>query len=158
LHNEKYFEEALKCRFNRELDSPFIHSVLVARVDFFKELNEKTGRPTGDEIIKWISRRFCDSLRKPDLICRCYGSTFGIVLSETPKDNAIKVGLKLKNLLETEPVLIRDLGLERTMTISVGIFEISEGSPSVETFMIRARETLDETEQQGGNQVVTVLL
>ncbi|MBI1823683.1 MAG: diguanylate cyclase [Nitrospirae bacterium] len=158
LHNEKYFEDTLRQRLDKLLDTSSLNTILITRIDYFKELNEKTGRIAADETIKRVAKMFCDSLRKPDLVCRCYGSTFGIVLTETPKENAIGVGNKLKSLLEKESFPNSENIPGRTITMSIGIFEITEGIPSVEAFLTRARRTLDEAEKRGGNQLITALL
>jgi diguanylate cyclase (GGDEF)-like protein len=158
LHNERYLESFLVLQNEKvhEIKQPI--SVLLTRIDHFRAYNEKKGRPAGDQVIKEISKIFSSSLRKPDLVCRCYGSTFGIILPETLKETAIAVGHKLKGLVEGRPVSIIETTNRTPLSLSVGVFTFLEEVQTVEAFLNRARKTLDEAENQGGSRVMTTLL
>lgn len=155
LYNERYLEGFLRYQSERglELKRPF--SILVTRIDHFKAYNEKKGRSSGDKVIREVAKVFRRSLRSPDLVCRCYGSTFGIVLPETAKETAITIGRKLKGQVEGNPASELKTEVGESLTLSVGVATFFRDAKTVEAFLNRTRQALDEAERQGGNRIIT---
>jgi len=153
LYNERYLESFLHQHTEKGNELKRAFSMLMTRIDHFRAYNEKNGRPSGDKIIREIAKVFQRSLRKPDLVCRCYGSTFGIVLPETLKETAMVVGRKLKGLVQETPIL-KTVSRE-PLTLSVGISTFLQDAHTVDIFLNRAKQALDEAEKQGGNRIMT---
>ena len=153
LYNERYLESFLHHHAEKGHELKRAFSILMTRIDRFQNYNEKNGRPTGDRVIKEIAKAFRRSIRKPDLVCRCYGSTFGIVLPETLKETAMAVGQKLKGLVQENP-MIKTTSRE-PLTLSVGISTFLQDAHTVDTFLNQARQALDEAEKQGGDRIIT---
>jgi diguanylate cyclase (GGDEF)-like protein len=155
LYNERYLESFLRQHGERGLELKRGFSMLMTRIDHFKTYNQKNGRAMGDKLIKKMAGVFRRSLRKPDLVCRCYGSTFGIVLPETLKETAIAVGRKLKGLVEQNPIAVPEAVIKEPLTLSVGVSTFLEDAETIDAFLGQARQALDEAEKQGGNRIIT---
>jgi len=88
-------------------------------------------------------------------VCRCYGSTFGIVLPETLKETAIAVGRKLKGLVEQNPIIVPEAATKEPLTLSMGVCTFLEDAETIDAFLDEAKQALDEAEKQGGNRIIT---
>ncbi|WDE04106.1 GGDEF domain-containing protein [Thalassomonas viridans] len=66
-------------------------SIIMADVDLFKEVNDKYGHNTGDEVLKVIGQKLTSSLRKIDLSGRWGGEEFIVILPETNAGQAQKI-------------------------------------------------------------------
>ncbi|GEM_PF-845900 len=155
LFNERYLESFLRQHGEKGLELKRGFSILMTRIDHFKIYNQKNGRAIGDKVIKKMASVFRRSLRKPDLVCRCYGSTFGIVLPETLKETAITVGRKLKGLVEQNPMVMAEALTKERLTLSVGVSTFLEDAATIDAFLDQAKQALDEAEKQGGNRIIT---
>lgn len=66
-------------------------------IDHFKKVNDNYGHPTGDRVIKSLSRLLQKRLRKSDCIGRYGGEEFAIVLWDTNIENAQKILNQLRD-------------------------------------------------------------
>ena len=60
-------------------------------IDHFKHVNDTYGHPTGDRVIRSLSRLLVQRLRKTDIVGRYGGEEFAVVLPDTPIDQAERV-------------------------------------------------------------------
>jgi diguanylate cyclase (GGDEF)-like protein len=156
LHNEQYLASFLHQYSSRDPAQRGGLALLLARINHFKSYNEKKGRAVGDEVIKEVARVFRLNLRGKDLLCRCYGSTFGIVLSVTDKERATNIGQKLKELVERSPVSDVEVEAEEPLSLSVVVSSFSGDRMTAGSVLSQARHALDEAERKGGDEVVAI--
>lgn len=72
------------------------HALCVMDLDRFKVVNDSVGHAAGDELLRQLSRRIKDNLRKGDLLARIGGDEFAIFLSNVGQDMAVEV---MENIL-----------------------------------------------------------
>jgi diguanylate cyclase (GGDEF)-like protein len=71
------------------LKSPL--SFAMIDIDHFKQVNDVHGHPTGDRVIRSLSRLLVQRLRKTDIVGRYGGEEFAVVLPDTPIHQAERV-------------------------------------------------------------------
>ncbi len=94
-------------------------AVLFLDLDSFKRINDTLGHGTGDQLLKGVARRLCDTIRESDTVARMGGDEFTIILFDT-KDSydAAKIAKKILDVISA-PFFID--GHELFVTASIGI-------------------------------------
>jgi diguanylate cyclase (GGDEF)-like protein len=83
---EELLESAVQKYVARYRDGEFPCSVICLDVDYLRRYNEQYGEKIGDAILKQISQHLQVALREADLIGRCDGDQFVIVLCAKPQE------------------------------------------------------------------------
>ena len=103
-------------------------AVLYIGLDHFKVVNDRLGRPAGDEVLQRVAVTLNDCLRPTDSVGRCGGDEF-VVLQRMAKgtdDAAVlarRLATSLTSSMETGPVELR-LGA----SIGISVFPADQGS------------------------------
>src|SRR5436190_2058147 len=117
LYNHRYFQDELarafdeSKRYNRPL------SLAMIDIDFFKKINDTYGHAVGDEVLKYVSRLFGESVRSTDLVARYGGEEFAVMMPETGLDDAVTFAEKIRHLLESNPVPTQAAALPVTVSV-----------------------------------------
>jgi diguanylate cyclase (GGDEF)-like protein len=88
LYNRRYFDETLSDhvaaanRYGRDL------SLVLFDLDNLKLINDHEGHPAGDEVLRQFAAILKSTARKADIVCRCGGDEFAVILPETGKEQA----------------------------------------------------------------------
>jgi diguanylate cyclase (GGDEF)-like protein len=72
-------------------------SLAVLDLDHFKQVNDRAGHATGDEVIRTLARQLSRSLRAEDVVSRWGGEEFVVGMYGTDKDEAVR---RLERVLE----------------------------------------------------------
>ena len=97
LYNYSFFEKHFTYIFNVAVRYKRVFSLIIADIDNFKSINDTYGHLCGNYVLKNVSERLKNSLRKVDIIARYGGDEFAIVLPEIDCKQAAVVLEKLKN-------------------------------------------------------------
>jgi diguanylate cyclase (GGDEF)-like protein/putative nucleotidyltransferase with HDIG domain len=85
-------------------------------LDGFKQANDTHGHPTGDAVLRAVASRLSPTVRRGELLARIGGDEFALLMPDTPREQALTAGERLRALVAASP-LIRGVSL----TASVGI-------------------------------------
>ncbi|MEY8875411.1 MAG: diguanylate cyclase, partial [Leptothrix sp. (in: b-proteobacteria)] len=124
-------------------------AVGILDIDNFKRLNDTLGHQTGDEALKFLSRRVVEMLRPTDTLARYGGEEFVVLLPATPADEAQQVLTRLQRALSVE--LFMHEGKQSFVTFSAGVTLYRLGEV-IETALTRADEALYEAKRTGKNR------
>jgi diguanylate cyclase (GGDEF)-like protein len=69
-------------------------------VDFFKQYNDAHGHVAGDELLKTLADVMRSQIRSTDLLARYGGEEFGLIMSQTPKAEALRTVERLRAVVE----------------------------------------------------------
>ena len=122
LPNRRYLEETLEqiISLSKREESNF--SILFIDLDRFKLINDTLGHDIGDELLKVVSIRIKNLLRKSDTLARMGGDEFIIVSPNIKsKDEPAHISTKILQSLE-KTIDIKGYTLNITASIGISIF------------------------------------
>ena len=129
-------------------------AILYIDLDDFKKVNDTMGHSAGDMLLKIVSQRMLDTVRKTDTVGRMGGDEFMIILTDIQQpDDALAVAQKLLTSL-TQPV---PLGKESaTVGACIGIAIYPHDSEDKDTLIRLADEVMYLCKAAGKNKYKTV--
>lgn len=124
LFNRGAFLAAARQKFthHRETGEPL--TLALADIDDFKTLNDRHGHPVGDQVLKELSRRLQESVRKQDVVARWGGEEFVFLLPDTGPEAAAEVIRRLREDLAASPIRT-DAGIF-PVTMTFGIAPVTD--------------------------------
>ena len=130
--------------FNR-YGHPF--SVIFADIDHFKNVNDKWGHATGDEVIKAFCAAAQTALRSTDILGRWGGEEFVVLLPNTGRMSASLTAERMRVAISDQD--IPEVG---QITASIGIAVSSIGD-TFESLLARADKAMYNAKEAGRNRV-----
>ncbi len=151
LLNHAYFLE----QFDLELMNARRHgkqtAYAIIDIDHFKKVNDTYGHSAGDQVLKGLSRLMQQRLRRTDIIGRCGGEEFGIIMPGCGIDDARRM---IENLrLAFEQMTFPSGNSKINATFSAGIVQADSPS-SLDKIVNAADSALYQAKTQGRNRVV----
>lgn len=122
-------------------------SVILLDIDNFKKVNDDFGHLIGDEILIKISKLLKYNVNSNDIIGRWGGEEFIIICKNTNIEEAEKLALRLKNLIENENFKVSKI------TASFGITE-AKNNQDLKDILADADKALYKAKENGKNQIV----
>lgn len=127
-------------------------SLCVTDLDHFKRINDEHGHDAGDQVLKYISDLFVETLRHTDIVGRFGGEEFILLLPDTDRDNALIVIDRLREKLQASALTVE--GKEIRITATFAVTEVTLEDKTIEDVIRRADKALYEGKAGGRNQVV----
>jgi two-component system cell cycle response regulator len=154
IHNKRYLLEFLDRELARSERYKRPLALMLFDIDRFKAINEDLGHLGGDFTLRELSGRIKGNIRKEELFARYGGEEFAVVLPETTIDGAIKLGERLRRVVETQPFQFEDKSYQ--ITVSVGL-ATTEGNETLtpQDLIRQADEKLFQAKHLGRNRVVS---
>lgn len=125
-------------------------SLLMFDLDHFHDLNQQYGHPGGDAVLREVSRRVSQHIRKTEFAARVGGEEFMVLLPNTTRAQAYDIAERIRLLIAKTPV---DFGEQKiSVTASIGIATTQE-TISVDDFIKETDDALYRAKGNGRNQV-----
>ena len=153
LYNRRAILEALDrevARSNRE-NKPV--AVIMADLDYFKNINDTHGHQAGDAVLQETARRMLTSLRAYDAVGRYGGEEFLLVIPGSDLDAAVELAERLRQGISTQPVCVA--GAMISTTLSLGLAVSTGNLDRSEQLLHQADEALYAAKAAGRNRVET---
>ena len=154
MYNHRYFQEQMKLNIDnsKRYNTPF--SLIMIDIDFFKKFNDKYGHQSGDAVLRQVAGTIKKNIRSTDIPCRYGGEEMAVILTNTDKEAATTVALKI-----CEAVRQREFELATGdwthVTISLGVATMPNNADSVQGLIEYADKCLYIAKENGRNQVVS---
>lgn len=151
LYNKCYFDTCIKTAVSEASKHGRPFSLVVIDIDDFKDVNDRFGHLTGDEVLKWIAASIKRCTRDDDLCFRYGGDEFVIILPHATKEQAGSIGQRIQSRLLYN-------GLEREglpeirISLSIGIAEWEPGV-SASDLTEWADKAMYSSKSKGKNQM-----
>lgn len=130
------------------------HTVLLLiDLDHFKHINDTWGHPAGDAVLKHVASLISRTVRTTDLVARLGGEEFVVLAPATVGQAAHILGEKLRQRLETSPVVWNEHTIRVTMSIGVAECKPSSGADFAALYAT-ADAALYQAKAQGRNRLV----
>lgn len=132
-------------------------SVMLLDIDHFKQINDKYGHQTGDQVLIALGKTAMEVLREADVLTRYGGEEFLIMSPHTPLAGAIKLAERIRQYIEAH-----DFGLPKApdathgpkVTVSIGVAALGDGAENTGSLIRAADENLYCAKLQGRNRVI----
>ncbi len=142
--NRRSFEDQLRQQVNRCRMRGETASLLLVDIDGLKAINDAFGHATGDAVLVDAARRLRSGLRDSDVLARCGGDEFAVLLQGAGEDHATEIAVRLAAAL-AEP---RTLDAP-TPVASIGICVLDDRTTAAESALAAADAALYEAKQSG---------
>lgn len=130
-------------------------SVLLLDLDHFKQINDTYGHPTGDEVLRQVSKKLRQLSRPSDTLARIGGEEFCLLMPNTSTPDALQVADRLRREIEVSE--LGGLNLHTNPTISIGVTTGYDGSLTFEQLYSFADKALYQAKSLGRNRVESLL-
>lgn len=133
-------------------------SLVLLDIDFFKRINDEYGHSTGDQCLSAFAERMRNVFRRDsDALLRLGGEEFGVLMMDTPLEQAREMAEEFRHNLASQGLEIHGQALPMTASIGVGCYDIQRDS-SAETFFKRVDDALYMAKAEGRDRLVLASL
>lgn len=151
LYNHTTTSELLELEVERARRNKAQLAFAMIDLDNFKKVNDTYGHPTGDSVLKSMSRLLKKRLRKTDTIGRYGGEEFAIILLDVVPERALNIMDEIRS--NFAQVIHHAGNVEFRVTFSSGIATFPH-FPDVPTLTETADKALYDAKKSGRNRVV----
>lgn len=155
LANRRRFTETLSLEVRRAERFGDRLTLVLADLDDFKQINDRYGHQTGDEVLRRFAEVLRENVRDFDLPVRFGGEEFAVLLPETGPEG----GEQLAHRLATALARLRmpEIGADVSpVTASFGVASFPEAK-TAEEILTAADRALYQAKAAGKNRVVSAL-
>ena len=153
LPNRRHFEEALEAEISRAERFGGSLALILADLDDFKQVNDRYGHQTGDDVLQTFADILRATVREIDLPARYGGEEFAVLLPQTDLEGAHQLAERLRRALAARPMSTHPGGLV-AVTSSFGVAAFPE-APTPAALFASADEALYRAKRSGKNCVVS---
>lgn len=149
LTNRALFNDRLTHTIHQAERNDLMFALLFLDLDGFKQVNDTLGHLAGDELLKAVSDRMKDCIRKTDTLARLGGDEFSVILSHIKERE--DAALVAEKLLQSLRPLFEYKGKTISITVSIGIAIFPFDSTSAEDLLKAADEAMYSAKSSGKN-------
>ena len=148
--NRRHFFERAQAAFDTARGSARPLSAMMLDIDHFKEVNDRYGHASGDDVIRTVAQRVSEAIGSADLVGRYGGEEFALVV-EGPLQPAARLAERLREAIAETPVMTATGPI--TVTASVGVAEMNDRDADLGRLLQRTDAALYEAKRQGRDRV-----
>lgn len=132
--------------------APVAHAAMVLiDLDHFKQINDRYGHATGDEVLVACAQYIQGQLRQGDAFARYGGEEFVLYLPEASADEALQVSERIRQ--GVAELVCDSQGLRVPVTASLGVAQATAQDPHWQAVLHRADQALYQAKGAGRNCV-----
>lgn len=135
LYNRDAFDRRIKEEAERLTRTGSKAVIVFMDANELKEVNDIQGHPEGDRLLKKIAKILIKGSRKIDVIARCGGDEFNVILTDTTLENADLWWRRVNGEFESQEI-----------SIAAGATELMPHD--IDTSILLADEAMYETKQE----------
>lgn len=153
IYNRRYINERLAIDINDSVTYNKPLCVIMADIDFFKDVNDNYGHVVGDWVIKDFAKLISTYIRNgSDWVGRYGGEEFLIVLSDTNANNAFNILEKIRKLVEKNVFVYDEVNIK--ITASFGAYSIVNKQITIDELVNEADKNLYLAKTSGRNKTI----
>jgi diguanylate cyclase (GGDEF)-like protein len=150
LPNKRATDDTLKrmvAQANRSI-TPLAAAML--DLDHFKQINDRFGHAKGDEVLAAVGATLRSCLRESDFAGRFGGEELLVLFPDTTAGDVVPLAERIRSAVES----IRVPGVERTITVSIGLADLIQHGGDASGLLRQADRALYTAKGLGRNRVV----
>ncbi|MFH2050370.1 MAG: sensor domain-containing diguanylate cyclase [bacterium] len=151
-YNYRYFIRKLQEEKRRASRYALPLSLIMVDIDWFKKFNDSYGHEVGNIVLRDLAKIIHSCIRDVDIFVRYGGEEFVVILPQTPQNEAIVIGNRIREQVEKTAIDAGKHGL-LNVTVSVGISSFPENGRPQEELVTVADEALYQAKDEGRNLV-----
>ncbi len=152
LHNRRFLQEYADTLISTVERNQSSITILMADMDYFKEVNDTYGHEAGDTVLKVLAKTLRELVRGSDIVIRYGGEEFLIILLDTNVEVGVTVAEKIRRVMEETTIDIPGATLQKTL--SIGAAGYMDDDPAFWQVVNYADMALYQAKEQGRNRVV----
>lgn len=151
LYNVRYFYDMLNKEIARTKRYRTLFSLILFDIDNFKALNDTYGHQAGDEVLRSLASILKEASRETDVAARYGGEEFIMMLTNTPKHEALHLANRIREKIEEYNYHIEESTVK--ITVSGGIATFPEDAKDSKSLLYAADMAMYEAKAMGKKQV-----
>ena len=152
-YNRRFLENSLDDYLEAAKKSGKPLSLIMADLDYFRQINEAYGHDMGDKTILEIVKVFKKHLRETDILARYGGDEFTVLLPDTGLVKATNVAETIRKEVEKLDFLSNLSGPVTSLSTSQGIATFPETAKDLQSLRKKADDALYMAKEGGRNRV-----
>lgn len=150
LKNRSFFRRILREWIGRGKPGSILGSILSIDLDGLKTVNDSCGHDAGDGVLFQAGQILISNVRKRDIVARCGGDEFCVLLDRMGLDEAETVAKRIRSELDGFCWLENKF----RVTASIGLVQIiSEEEQDIDKVLLLADLTLYQAKEKGKNRL-----
>ncbi len=155
LYNKKFFSERLRAEFSYAVRHQTPLTLVMIDIDYFKKINDTHGHLAGDFVLTRVAQLLTTTLRNEDIIARCGGEEFGLLLRECPAEAGYLLAERIRR--KGEGAVFQFGKVQIAATLSLGCATLNGNNyQSAEALLEAADGNLYRAKNAGRNRVEPV--
>jgi diguanylate cyclase (GGDEF)-like protein/PAS domain S-box-containing protein len=123
LFNRRRFEQALAQETKSAARYGGHGALILIDLDHFKEVNDRFGHKSGDDLLKTVAAALKERIRGTDMLARLGGDEFGIILPQADEHQAQVVAEEIVKTLRRQAAMLGEALIPITASVGVALFE-----------------------------------
>ena len=150
VYSRRWWFDMAEKEFARARRYERTFSLLMADLDWFKQINDTYGHEAGDRVLSQFGEMLKKTCRKSDVIGRLGGEEFAVLLPETSAEAAQHLATRITQACAS---LIADPSAgEGKCSCSIGVTEVRQEDDKLDAVLTRADQALYAAKKAGRNQ------
>lgn len=161
LHNYRYLDKMLSVEQKRIKANPYLQfSLLMMDIDHFKRVNDTYGHHAGNIALVNFAKLLEDFVPEGAILARYGGEEFVMLIPHYSKEEATKLGEKIRQKVELTPFIIESDLAEATreeiiyLTVSIGVSHVPDDTDELKGLLRNADRALYIGAKQAGRNKV----
>jgi diguanylate cyclase (GGDEF)-like protein len=148
--NRRHFFELASRAFAEAQRSRESFAMMMLDIDHFKDVNDRYGHASGDDVIRAVGQRIATSIGSGDLVGRYGGEEFALAVNGS-LESATALAEQLRRVISETPVPTAAGPI--SVTASVGVAELSDRDLDLGRLLQRTDAALYEAKRAGRDRV-----
>lgn len=154
LYNRRYLEQKIQQEYNQYLKTGSEFALVIADIDFFKNINDLYGHDCGDCVLKSITEVIRKAIRTDDTVARWGGEEFLLLLPATNREQAIPLAERIRKAVEAHIYAFDSCNKSVSVTLTFGVSVVNSGD-TIDGMIKRADIALYHGKRNGRNCVIS---
>ncbi|MBN2535489.1 MAG: GGDEF domain-containing protein [Spirochaetales bacterium] len=152
-YNRRFLDNSLDDYFETAKKNKKPLTLIMADLDYFRQINEAYGHEMGDKTILEVVKVFKKKLRETDILARYGGDEFTVLLPDTTLTVACNIAEEIRKEVEKLDFLSDMTGPVTSLSTSQGIASFPETADTLTALRKKADDALYQAKENGRNRV-----
>lgn len=145
VYNRQYLNEFL------EVSSMKDYHIMMIDLDYFKQVNDRYGHDAGDEVLRIVTQKINNLIRKEDVLIRFGGEEFLLLIYKQALVDSVEIANRIRKTVMRHTIHMKDNKIN--ITISIGINPYPYRAKNIEEAIKISDEQLYIAKSSGRNRV-----